>query len=96
MDRNKIIQTMQSVLVRISVLAYQAYDLSDAEKDDSRRCISYDIDAMDRFGIPWKVQNALFYTAEHNDCRRKYISDLLDAAAHRAGYSNMRQVIETC
>lgn len=96
MDRNKIIQTMQSVLVRISALTYQVRDLSDAEKYDSRRCISDDIDAMDRFGIPWKVQNALFYTAEHNDCRCKYISDLLDAAAHRAGYSNMRQVIETC
>lgn len=96
MKHDKIIKAMQSVLVRISVLTFQAHSLSDAEKADTRHCILDDISTLDRFNIPWKVQNALFYTAEHNDCRRKYISDLLDAAAHRAGYSNIRQVIETC
>lgn len=75
-------QICAAIITRISVLTH--CNLTPDEQNDARQGMTDTLNAADRAGIPWKLQNQLLYVGEKYDVRGWYISDLLQIASKRA------------
>lgn len=76
-------QLCKAVITVLSTKTHCA--LSAAEKAEEHRNMLDLIRDMDAAGIPWVLQNALFYVGERYDVRVNYLDHLLTIALNRAG-----------
>lgn len=79
---SKRIQTCNAVLTVLSVKLHKR--LTEQEHAESHEHMLDLIKSMDDLGIPWKLQNALFYVAEMYDVRKWYLDQLLKKAIEHA------------
>lgn len=73
---------MEAIIVNLSILFHQRN--TEWEKMEIRKNMEDLISSMDKNGIPWKLQNSLFYVGENYDVRSCYVSDLCELAYSRA------------
>lgn len=73
---------MEAVIVNLSIFFHQRN--TEGEKMEIRKNMEDLISSMDKNGIPWKLQNSLFYIGEKYDIRNHYISDICKEAYARA------------
>lgn len=72
-----------AVISAQSILEYQR--LTDEERAAFREKMDDYIAEMDRLGITFRFQNALFAAGWKNDVRNCYLSNLLESAIHECG-----------
>jgi len=75
-------QVIKSTLWALSILKHCRVD--EHEKKGFQEIMEINIKKMDDTGIPWRVQNSIFYIAEKMDVRSFYLSTMLKAAMERA------------
>ena len=72
---------LKSVIVSVSILKHKR--LTEEERAITRSNLNYTISEMDKAGIPYKVQNALFWVGYSHNTAEHYLSDLLQLAESR-------------
>ena len=81
------VNLMKAVVSAISILNHQR--LQEDERERFRENVRALIERMDKANISWRLQNELFYIAEHHDTRDWYLDTLLKKAHERAGITEI-------